>query len=71
MARVYVSSIVGAPVGAVWERIRNFDALSVWHPLIRESRIENADALLPIAQSTYEYAYGMVVVFGGYRGTQW
>ena len=44
MARVYVSSIVGAPVGAVWERIRNFDALSVWHPLIRESRIENADA---------------------------
>jgi len=43
MARVYVSSIVGAPVGAVWERIRDFNALSVWHPLIGESRIENAD----------------------------
>ena len=43
MARVYVSSIVGAPVGAVWEHIRDFNALSVWHPLISESRIENAD----------------------------
>ena len=43
MARIYISSIIGAPVGAVWERIRGFDALSVWHPLITESRIENAD----------------------------
>ena len=43
MARIYISSIIVAPVGAVWERIRSFDALSVWHPLITESRIENAD----------------------------
>ena len=43
MARVYVSSIVGAPVVAVWEHIRDFNALSVWHPLISESRIENGE----------------------------
>ena len=43
MARIYVSSIIGAPVGTVWERVRDFGALSVWHPLIGESRIENAE----------------------------
>lgn len=43
MARVYISSVVGAPVGRVWERVRDFNALPRWHPAIRESRIENGE----------------------------
>lgn len=43
MARIYISSIIGAPVGAVWERVRDFNGLPEWHPLIGESRIENGE----------------------------
>jgi hypothetical protein len=43
MARVYVSSVIGAPAAKVWERVRDFNALPRWHPGIRESRIENAE----------------------------
>ena len=43
MARIYVSSIIGAPVGAVWDRVRDFNGLPGWHPLIGESRIENGE----------------------------
>ena len=43
MARVYVSSIIAAPAGAVWERVRDFNALPQWHPAIAESRIENGE----------------------------
>ena len=43
MARIYVSSIIGAPVGAVWERVRDFNGLPGWHPLISESRIESGE----------------------------
>ena len=43
MARIYVSSIIAAPAGAVWERIRDFNGLPAWHPLIGESRIENGE----------------------------
>ena len=42
MARVYVSSVIGAPASRVWERVRDFNGLSKWHPLIRDSRIEDA-----------------------------
>ena len=42
MARVYVSSVLGAPSGRVWERIRDFNGLPKWHPRIRDSRIEDA-----------------------------
>ena len=41
MARVYVSSIVNAPAGRVWERVRDFNGLPDWHPLIAESHIED------------------------------
>ena len=41
MARVYVSSIIGAPVAQVWERVRDFNGLPDWHPLIARSRIED------------------------------
>ncbi|MGR3501159.1 SRPBCC family protein [Pseudaestuariivita sp.] len=42
MARVFVSSVVSAPAAKVWERVRDFNALPRWHPLIRDSRIEDA-----------------------------
>lgn len=41
MARVYVSSVIGAKADAVWERVRDFNALPKWHPRIRDSRIED------------------------------
>jgi uncharacterized protein YndB with AHSA1/START domain len=43
MARVYVSSVIPAPVGRVWARIRDFNGLPSWHPAIAESRIENGE----------------------------
>ncbi|HMQ57012.1 MAG TPA: SRPBCC family protein [Rhizobiaceae bacterium] len=43
MARVYVSSVINAPATRVWERVRDFNGLPRWHPLIRESRIENGE----------------------------
>ena len=42
MARVYASSVVGAPADRVWERVRGFNDLPRWHPMIRDSRIEDA-----------------------------
>jgi hypothetical protein len=44
MARVYISSVIDAPVAKVWDRIRDFNALPRWHPAIRDSRIENGEA---------------------------
>jgi len=43
MARVYVSSVIDAPVAKVWERVRDFNGLPRWHPRIRDSRIENGE----------------------------
>ena len=40
MARVYVSSVIGAPADRVWQAIRDFNALPDWVPAVRESRIE-------------------------------
>lgn len=42
MARVFASSVIGAPADKVWERIRGFNDLPRWHPKIRDSRIEEA-----------------------------
>jgi hypothetical protein len=44
MIRVYTSSVIDAPAAAVWQRIRDFNALPQWHPGIAESRIENGEA---------------------------
>ncbi|MEM8754278.1 MAG: SRPBCC family protein [Pseudomonadota bacterium] len=41
MARVYVSSVIGAAADKVWERVRDFNGLPKWHPRIRDSRIED------------------------------
>ncbi|CAH1666472.1 SRPBCC family protein [Chelatococcus asaccharovorans] len=40
MANVTVSSIIEAPIDAVWEVIRDFDGLPGWHPRMVESVIE-------------------------------
>ena len=44
MPRVYVSALIEAPVGTVWGTVRQFNALPEWHPMIRESRIEQRRA---------------------------
>lgn len=42
MIRVYASSVIDAGADAVWRVIRDFNSLPAWHPLIADSRIENA-----------------------------
>jgi Polyketide cyclase / dehydrase and lipid transport len=42
--RVYTSSVIDASAEAVWDVVRDFNALSRWHPLIADSRIENSQA---------------------------
>lgn len=42
MARVYVSSVIGASAADVWARVRDFNGMPRWHPRIRDSRIEDA-----------------------------
>ena len=44
MAKVYVSAVIAAPVGAVWDVIRDFNALPKWTPFVAESRIEQGAA---------------------------
>ncbi|MDE0253859.1 MAG: SRPBCC family protein [Rhodospirillaceae bacterium] len=40
MARVYISSVIGAPADRIWQTVRDFNALPDWVPAVRESRIE-------------------------------
>jgi hypothetical protein len=40
VAEVYTSSVIAAPAERIWARIRDFNGLPAWHPLIAESRIE-------------------------------
>jgi hypothetical protein len=40
MIKVYTSSVIDAPADAVWQRIRDFNGMPGWHPLIADSRIE-------------------------------
>ena len=41
MVQVYVSSVIDASADSVWSRIRDFNGMPQWHPLIADSRIEN------------------------------
>src|SRR4030095_7469499 len=41
MVQIYVSSVIDAGADSVWSRIRDFNALPQWHPLLADSRIEN------------------------------
>jgi Polyketide cyclase / dehydrase and lipid transport len=40
MAEVFVSCVINAPAGAVWQVVRNFNGLPNWTPFVAESRIE-------------------------------
>jgi len=40
--QVYVSSVIDAPLGAVWALIRDFNSLPQWHPAIAQSLIEDS-----------------------------
>jgi len=40
MAKVFVSTVIGAPVGQVWPVVRDFNGLPAWTPFAAESRIE-------------------------------
>ena len=44
MAKVYASAVIPAPASAVWEVIRDFNALPKWTPFVAESRIEQNTA---------------------------
>jgi uncharacterized protein YndB with AHSA1/START domain len=41
MVRVYVSSIINAPIEQVWEYLRDFNALPNWFPTVTDSHIES------------------------------
>ncbi|ATB37694.1 polyketide cyclase [Cystobacter fuscus] len=40
MARIYVSTVIDAPIERVWNKVRNFNGLPSWHPVITDSMIE-------------------------------
>ena len=48
MPTIKVSSIIDAPIGKVWERIRDFNGLPSWHPRMVESQIEDDKAATEI-----------------------
>lgn len=41
MSKVFTSSVIPAPIGKVWARIRDFNALPDWHPAVADSKIED------------------------------
>jgi Polyketide cyclase / dehydrase and lipid transport len=41
MAEVFVSSVINAPAGTVWQVVRNFNSLPDWTPFVAECRIEH------------------------------
>jgi ligand-binding SRPBCC domain-containing protein len=40
MVRVYVSSVINAPIEQVWDYLRDFNALPKWFPSVTDSNIE-------------------------------
>ncbi len=44
MIRVYVSTVIDAPLSTVWKIVRDFNGLPSWHPAAGESRIEDGKA---------------------------
>ena len=45
LPQVFISSVIEAPISAVWAVVRNFNGLPNWTPFVAESRIEgNAPA---------------------------
>ena len=48
MPTIKVSSVIDAPIGKVWDRIRDFNGLPSWHPRMVESQIEDGKAATEI-----------------------
>ncbi|MBF0280484.1 MAG: SRPBCC family protein [SAR324 cluster bacterium] len=44
MTSIMISSVINAPLEAVWDKIRDFNGLPNWHPAIADSSIENNEA---------------------------
>lgn len=44
MVRTYRSAVIDAPIESVWNEIRDFNALPLWHPAIARSEIEDGRA---------------------------
>jgi len=44
MTKIFVSSVINAPVEKVWQTIGDFEAVADWNPVIPESSIENFEA---------------------------
>ena len=40
MSKIYVSSVIAASAERVWKKIRDFNALPQWHPMVKFSEIE-------------------------------
>lgn len=40
MAKVYISTVLNAPVAQVWATLRDFNGLPSWTPFVADSRIE-------------------------------
>jgi NADPH:quinone reductase-like Zn-dependent oxidoreductase len=43
MIRVRRSAVIDAPIGRVWEVLRDFNSHSAWHPAVGPSQIENGE----------------------------
>jgi NADPH:quinone reductase len=43
MIRVRRSAVIDAPIGRVWEVLRDFNSHSAWHPAVGPSEIENGE----------------------------
>src|SRR5882724_9526646 len=41
MIKLYTSSVIDAPAERVWARIRDFNGLPSWNPVVADSRIES------------------------------
>jgi len=39
--RVYVSTVIHAPIDQVWDLIGDFNSLPAWHPLVADCKIED------------------------------
>ena len=43
MIRVRRSAVIDAPIGRVWQVLRDFNSHTAWHPVVAESGIENGE----------------------------
>jgi NADPH:quinone reductase len=44
LIRVRRSAVIDAPIGRVWQVLRDFNSHGAWHPAVGESRIERGEA---------------------------